>query len=99
VHGSSAVTPDNGAISASVANVRFLRIRVTCAKTKNFRPSAKHSRLRPCDLRRVPPAALATFAIPTIQTSSTPIHQDHRIGVALVAHRRAGRKRGRFCGR
>lgn len=29
--------------------------------------------------------------IPTIQTSSTPVHNDERLGIALVAHR--GRRR------
>src|ERR1700682_3645097 len=40
-----------------------------------------------------PLSFLPTLAIPTIQTRSAPIHQDDGIGVALVAHRRAGRER------
>ncbi len=35
---------------------------------------------------------LPTLTIPTIQTSHTPIHLDHRLGAALATKLRAGRK-------
>jgi len=36
--------------------------------------------------------ASPALAIPTIQTSSTPIHQDERLGRTLVAHARGRRE-------